>query len=152
MKIYVASSWRNEDQPYVVELLREWGAEVYDFRNPFGGGKGFAWSDIDPDWKQWTPQQWRSALSHPLAIEGYCSDLKGMSWADACVLVLPSGRSSHLEAGWFSGRGKPVVCFAPTRVEPDLMVSLCSDGLVCNYTELEECVQKWIDLSMQKSP
>jgi hypothetical protein len=31
-KIYVASSWRNEYYPEVVEKLREAGHEVYDFR------------------------------------------------------------------------------------------------------------------------
>ena len=34
MKIYVASSWRNAQQPAVVARLREAGHEVYDFRNP----------------------------------------------------------------------------------------------------------------------
>ena len=34
-KIYVASSWRNEYYPEVVEKLREAGHEVYDFRNPW---------------------------------------------------------------------------------------------------------------------
>ena len=37
MKIYVASSWRNERHPGVVELLRIAGHEVYDFRNPEDG-------------------------------------------------------------------------------------------------------------------
>lgn len=32
MKIYVASSWRNGRQPYVVDMLRERGHAVYDFR------------------------------------------------------------------------------------------------------------------------
>jgi DNA (cytosine-5)-methyltransferase 1 len=47
MKIYVASSWRNEQQPEVVKALRDAGHEVYDFRNPSETDKGFAWSDID---------------------------------------------------------------------------------------------------------
>lgn len=34
MKIYLASSWRNERQPAVLAALREAGHEVYDFRNP----------------------------------------------------------------------------------------------------------------------
>ena len=40
-KIYVASSWRNEYYPEVVEKLREAGHEVYDFRNPPSGDPGF---------------------------------------------------------------------------------------------------------------
>lgn len=139
MKIYVASSWRNGHQPHVVKHLESWGCQVYDFRNPPHGGGGFAWSDIDPDWLKWTPSQWRDALRHPAAVHGFQTDLKGMEWADACVLVLPSGRSSHLEAGWFVGKGKPVACFAPEPVEPDLMVGLC-DRLLVHYGELKDWV------------
>lgn len=50
-KIYVASSWRNDIQPQVVETLRKEGFEVYDFKNPEPGNNGFHWSEIDPDWK-----------------------------------------------------------------------------------------------------
>ena len=142
MKIYVASSWRNAHQPLVVESIAEWGFEVYDFRNPPHGKGGFAWSQIDPDWQRWTPSQWRDALDHELARDGYASDLGGMEWADACVLVLPSGRSSHLEAGWMAGRGKPVCVFAPEPVEPDLMVKLC-DEVAVNYTELRDVLDLW---------
>ena len=39
-KIYVASSWRNEYYPEVVEKLREAGHEVYDFRNPPSNATG----------------------------------------------------------------------------------------------------------------
>lgn len=135
MNIYVASSWRNQHQPHVVDMLRAHGHQVYDFRNPPHGGAGFAWSDIDPDWMAWTQARWRDALEHPLAVNGYRSDMDGMQWAAACVLVLPSGRSSHLEAGWFVGRGRPVYVYAPEPVEPDLMVKMC-DGIVCTPQEM----------------
>lgn len=54
MNIYVASSWRNPYQPKVVELLKQLGHGVYDFRNPAPDNKGFAWSEIDENWEQWT--------------------------------------------------------------------------------------------------
>lgn len=47
-KIYVASSWRNPFQQEVVNILRDLGHEVYDFKNPPHGNGGFQWSDIDP--------------------------------------------------------------------------------------------------------
>jgi len=34
MKIYLASSWRNQYQADVLAALRVSGAEVYDFKNP----------------------------------------------------------------------------------------------------------------------
>lgn len=109
MKLYVASSWRNPFQPNIVELLRGQGHEVYDFRHPPGGDHlGFSWSDVDPDWLTWKPEQYLHALDHPIAVAGFESDFGAMQWADAGILVLPAGRSAHLEAGWFAGAGKPL--------------------------------------------
>lgn len=106
LRIYVASSWRNPLQPNVVAKLREDGHEVYDFREPAPGERGFSWSEIDPNWKDWTPDQFVMALSHPIAVRGFDNDSQAMWRADACVLVLPCGRSAHLEAGWMSGAGR----------------------------------------------
>ena len=58
------------------------------------------------------------ALDHPMPCRAYASDHAGMEWADVCVLVLPSGKSSHMEAGWMKGKGKPVyVLLAEDRPE-----------------------------------
>lgn len=127
-RIYVASSWRNPHQPSVVDALRLDGHEVYDFRNPFNGVPGFAWSEIDPDWQQWTAKQYRDLLTtNPIAARGFISDLRGMQWADTCVLVLPCGRSAHLEAGWFAGQGKRTVILTRDGEEPELMALLAND-------------------------
>ena len=128
MKIYVASSWRNPYQPQVVNALLESGHEVYDFRNPPNGSKGFAWSDIDKDWENWNTAQYNEALTNPVAIDGFNSDFDGMKWADACVMVLPCGRSANTEAGWMKGAGKNVYVFSPIKQEPELMYKI-HDGI-----------------------
>jgi hypothetical protein len=119
-KIYLASSWRNEMQPMVVSLLRFLGHDVYDFRNP-PNRTGFAWSEIDPNWQSWTPEQYRKALHHPLAIAGYNSDFNAMKECDTCVLLLPSGRSASWEFGWCVGQGKRGIVYMPQACEPELM-------------------------------
>lgn len=124
MKIYVASSWRNDRQPEVVEALRSAGHEVYDFKNPSETDRGFSWSDIDPDWKQWTNAQYREALNHPIADKGFANDFNAMNWADACVMVMPCGRSAHVEAGWMQGNGKPTLILQEKEAEPELMYKL----------------------------
>jgi hypothetical protein len=43
-----------------------------------------------------------------------------LKWCDTCVLVLPCGRSAHLEAGWAAGAGKFTVGLLADG-EPDLM-------------------------------
>lgn len=145
-KIYVASSWRNELQPGIVKQLREAGHEVYDFRNPpdacrgeiMGGrgtGSGFQWSEIDSEWKSWTAEQYRSALNHPAAHRGYQSDLRGMQWCDICLLVLPCGRSAHLELGWCEGRGKKTIILTRDGEEPELMAKM-ADGICTSMDEV----------------
>lgn len=127
-RIYVASSWRNQFQPNVVSMLRFNGHEVYDFRNPPNGVPGFAWSEIDPEWQTWTADQYRALLTtHPIAARGFLNDLRGMQWADTCLLVLPCGRSAHLELGWFSGQGKRSIILTRDGEEPELMALLANE-------------------------
>lgn len=129
MRIYVASSWRNMAQPGVVASLRAAGHEVYDFKNPRPGDNGFHWSAVDGGWKSWDAGRFRAALSHPIAEAGYRSDKDAMDWADACVLVMPCGRSAHLEAGFMAGAGKPVAVLLDAQNEPELMYKLL--GRIC---------------------
>lgn len=130
MKIYVASSWRNEQQQMVVQELRKAGHEVYDFKHPTKGNAGFHWSEIDPNWQKWNTQQYREALKHDYAQFGFNRDFDAMKAADACVLVLPCGRSAHLEAGWMKGEGRRVYAYIPAecRIEPELMYGML-DGI-----------------------
>lgn len=127
-RIYLASSWRNPLQPALVGHLRLEGHAVYDFRNPFNGVPGFAWSSIDPDWKAWTAERYRELLTtSPIAAAGFVNDTRAMQWADTCVLLLPCGRSAHLEAGWFCGQGKRCIILTKDGEEPELMALLATD-------------------------
>jgi hypothetical protein len=139
MKIYVASSWRNDFQPIVVAELINQGHEVYDFKNP-PNRTGFAWSDIDEDWESWSTEEYRKNLDHPKAITGFNSDFNAMKWADVCVMVLPCGRSANTEAGWMKGAGKRVFVFIPEEQEPELMYKLY-DGITDSYEELAAMVR-----------
>lgn len=124
-KIYVASSWRNIAQPGVVAAFRAMGHEVYDFKNPTEGDKGFHWSEIDDGWKEWDSERYIKALDHPIAQKGFDSDFNAMKWADTFVLVQPCGRSAHLELGWACGQGKDTVMILDSVIEPELMVKMC---------------------------
>jgi hypothetical protein len=128
MKIYVASSWRNEFQPEVVQALRDAGHEVYDFRNPGEGDNGFAWSEIDPDWQEWTPEAFRGHLNHSLARQGFFKDMDALRDCEVCVLVQPCGISAHLELGWAEGAGKATAVILK-QGEPELMYKMVD--LIC---------------------
>jgi hypothetical protein len=123
-------------QPTAVRLLRNIGYDVYDFRNPTPGDNGFSWSDISPIWKTWTPQEFCSALCHPIATRGFCYDWSAVQNADVGVLLLPCGHSAHLEAGYFVGAGKPLfILLDGQRGEPELMYKMATQ--VClSFNEL----------------
>lgn len=122
MKIYVASSWRNDFQPEVVRLLREDRHEVYDFKD----SEGFHWSEVDRDWKEWVSDipSYLTGLNHPCAERGFNRDMKALRECDACIYVMPCGVSASLEAGWACGAGKRVFVYVPGLREPDLMVKM----------------------------
>jgi hypothetical protein len=136
-RIYLASSWRNTLYPEVLATLRKDGHDVYDFRNPAPGHYGFAWRELDPDWLQWTPDAYADLVtSHPVARAGFAFDKAALDWCDTCVLLLPCGRSAHLEAGYAAGQGKQVVVLLHRdKFEPELMYLLC-DGIVCTTGDL----------------
>ena len=135
-RVYVASSWRNQAQPEVVRLLRNDGHAVYDFRNPRPGNTGFGWSQIDPNWEGWDPETYRKLLDHPIAKAGFASDFNAMKWADTFVLVLPCGRSAHLELGWACGMGKQTLVLLD-KMEPELMIKM-ADHLCLSLDEVRD--------------
>lgn len=140
MKIYVASSWRNNIQPQVVEALRKEGHEVYDFKNPEPGNNGFHWSEIDPEWQKWNSKEFRIALNNPIAEAGFNSDMKALAECDVCVLVLSSGRSAHLEAGYAVGAGKPIIILLAENQEPELMYKM-AEAICLDIYEVVDVVR-----------
>lgn len=135
-RIYLASSWRNPYQEWLVPLLRDKGHEVYDFKNP-PYSTGFKWSDIGLA-LPCTAAEYRAALySHPRAAQGFNADFAAMRWADTCLLVLPCGRSAHLELGWMAGNGKRTLILTQDNEEPELMALLC-DKICISVDEVIE--------------
>lgn len=132
-RIYLASSWRNRQQPSVLSILRAAGHKVYDFRNPAPDNTGFQWrnaGDVS------SPEPYLETLKTDIAAQGFQLDKNAMDWADTCVLLLPCGRSAHLEAGYMAGAGKRVyVLLSPEQFEPELMYLLCS-GITTDIHEL----------------
>lgn len=122
-RVYVASSWRNPHQPWIVDLLRMDGHDVYDFRNP-PHSTGFSWAEIGLE-IPCTAEDYRNALlTHPRAAQGFMADFAAMRWADTGLLVLPCGRSAHLELGWMAGAGKRTLILTQDCEEPELMALL----------------------------
>lgn len=154
MNIYVASSWRNEAHAGVVARLRDLGHIVYDFKNPLMTGDGvgfggFSWSEIDEDWQSWGVNDYLKALLHPAAVTGFMRDYEAMRWADAFVLVMPCGRSAHLEAGWAIGQDKPTCILLGDEQEPELMYHLAT-RIVVDMGQLEEWLESLVPVQARR--
>ena len=101
--IYVIGSLRNETVPTVSSWLRSTGLEVFD--DWFAAGP-----EADDYWKAYEVAKgndYRSALSGHAAQHVFNFDKHHLDRVDAGLLVLPAGRSGHLELGYTIGRGKP---------------------------------------------
>ena len=134
--VYVASSWRNLMQEAVCATLKAAGIPHYDFKNP-EGGTGFSWSEVKtrtpsvpprdtPDMKpkgsDWEHrEEYLQMIAHPRAVEGFNADFAAMHKADTFVMVLPCGKSAHLELGWAIGAGKRTAILLEDPIEPELM-------------------------------
>jgi hypothetical protein len=130
-KIYTASSWCNKWYETVVRDLKDAGYEVYDFRNAIstdGKNKSFDWYQIDKKWENWKTQEYLKQLySNRYCFNAFGSDMKGMQNSDICLLILPCGRNSHIEAGYMKGLGKTLWIYMPERVEPELTYRIADD-------------------------
>jgi hypothetical protein len=128
MKVYVASSWRNLLYDGVIATLRAANLDLYDFKNP-PNSTGFSWQQVggQPLYMHNTGQGAETAenylrmIGHPRAVEGYHSDIDALLESDTVVLVLPCGRSAHLELGIAVGAGKRTAILLTETLEPELM-------------------------------
>jgi hypothetical protein len=129
MKIYVASSWRNEArQQATVRALRDAGHVVYDFRNPAPGDTGFGWRQCATTEQLKDPRAFRDeVLTHPVARDGFSKDMGALMGAETTVLVLPCGRSAHLELGYAIGAKQRTIVYLDDPIsEPELMYLACT--------------------------
>lgn len=104
---------RNPEVPIVANRLREAGFVVYD--DWFSPGP-----EADDHWQRYERSRGRSfaeALAGWHARHVFENDKQHLDEADLGVIVLPAGRSVHLEAGYLVGCGKPVRALLPK--EPD---------------------------------
>ena len=150
-RIYVASSSRNVRFDCVVAALRAAGFDAYDFKHPIRPDeRGFAWSDAgllhsnsiggDPQMPAVSnTDEFLAALEHESAITTFDRDFAALHAADTVVLVLPCGRSAHLELGWATGAGKRTAVLLDDPCTPELMYR----AVDCLARSTEELLQ-WL--------
>lgn len=100
--IYLIGSLRNPEVPRVANKLRSAGYEVFD--DWYAAGP-----EADDKWRDYEQARGHSYIG---ALAGYSArhvfefDRTHLERASSVVLVLPAGKSGHLELGWALGKGK----------------------------------------------
>ena len=100
--IYLIGSLRNPMVPEIANALRRNGHEVFD--QWYGAGP-----NADDHWQAYCKNKgmnFKQALADHGAQHVYNFDRNFLSASDTVVLVLPAGKSGHLELGWALGQGK----------------------------------------------
>ena len=103
MNIYLIGSLRNKEVPYFGNSLRALGHEVFDDWHGVG-------PHADDHWQEYETIRGRSypeALAGDAAQNTFHFDLRHIQRADMAVMMLPAGKSGHLEFGYMIGQGKP---------------------------------------------
>lgn len=126
MRIYIASSWKNEPSVLLLgDWLREAGHEVDMFCDPSQGRHVFSFKDLEGHEKL----DAITALQTPDFQRAFAEDKKWIDWSEVVVMLLPCGNSAHLEAGYAKGTGKKLFIVGDFwRGEFDVMYGF-ADGL-----------------------
>jgi nucleoside 2-deoxyribosyltransferase len=102
--LYVVGSLRNDNIHKVAQEIRlKTNFEVFD--DWYAAGP-----EADDYWRTYELNRGRNyeeALAGRAATNTFRYDKSNLDRCDACVLVLPAGKSGHLELGYFIGCGKP---------------------------------------------
>ena len=103
MLVYLIGSLRNPLVPQVAAQLRAAGYSVFDDWFAAGEHADDAWRDYERGRGHTLPE----ALKGEAAWHIFEFDKKWLDKADVAILMLPAGKSGHLELGYVCGCGKP---------------------------------------------
>lgn len=113
MRIYLASSWRNEIpiKIYLEFFRKQKGFEVDCFCDQEGGRTGFNIAKcLEKSGHNIYKVDAITALDHPAVSEqfkiAFNEDKKWLDWCECLIMMMPCGKSAHLEAGYVKGQGK----------------------------------------------
>lgn len=101
--IYVIGSLRNPEVPVVAQGLRAIGWDAFD--DWFAAGP-----EADDRWRDYEKARghnFKQALEGHAVRNVYQFDKTHLDRCDEALLVLPAGKSGHLELGYAMGKGKP---------------------------------------------
>jgi nucleoside 2-deoxyribosyltransferase len=122
--IYLIGSLRNPDIPQLGNEIRELGFDVFDDWHAAG-------PHADDEWKRYEEEKGKTYTE---ALRGYAArhvfsfDKHHLDRCDMGLLVMPAGKSGHLEIGYMAGKGKPTFVLLEEGVDRwDVMYQFMTD-------------------------
>jgi len=107
MKIYIASSWKNQGPVLALaRFLEKQGFEVDAFCRSSDTRYAFHRSEFVDNEFDLQKYDAITLINDPRVQRAFTEDKSWLDWADAIVMLMPCGKSSHLEAGYAKGQGK----------------------------------------------
>lgn len=142
--VYLIGSLRNPLIPEIANKIEAaTGYEV--FASWFAAGP-----EADDKWRDYEKAR-NPNLGIADAVYGHAAehcfefDKKHLERCDAVVLVMPAGKSGHLELGWALGRGKKgFILFDQEPERYDLMLRF-ADGIATSVGEVTAMLQRALD-------
>lgn len=131
-KIYVIGSLKNPEVPVFANKLRGLGFDVFD-----------DWHYVGPDADDyWRTEEKARGRTYPEALAGASAqntfnfDKRHLDACDIGVMLMPAGKSGHLEFGYLRGQGKPAfILFDKEPERWDVMVNFAT-AVFFDYSEL----------------
>ena len=123
--VYIIGSLRNKNIPdFANELEKTTGVEAFaDWYQPG--------PDADDFWRDYSKARGRTykqALESSGASQIFDFDKSHLDRCDAAVMLMPAGKSGHLELGYTIGRGKPgFILFDGEPERYEVMVKFATD-------------------------
>lgn len=136
--IYLIGSLKNHNIPHIGLQLRDAGFDVFD-----------DWWSASPDADDWWQEHERlKGKAYKEALYGHHAesvfefDKKHLDRSDIAVLVMPAGRSGHIELGYSVGSGKSgYVLFDKEPERFDVMYRFCTD-VAFSVEDLKEILKR----------
>jgi nucleoside 2-deoxyribosyltransferase len=136
--IYLVGSLRNPKIPHLAQTLRKEGYEVFsEWHNPG--------PEADMHWQE---HEKLKGSSYKEALEGshvenvFYYDKTYIDFSDIVIMVMPAGRSGHLELGYAAGCGKKTFILLDKEPEQYDVMPRFSDAICNNVSELIDELRK----------
>lgn len=132
---YIVGALANERIPHVGNAIRKLGYEAFDQWHGAG-------PHADIEWQKYSDIKglsYKEALADWGARHVFQFDKYHLDRCDGAILVMPAGKSGHLELGYMAGRGKETyVLFDEVPKKYDVMYQFCNDI----FFKLEDLLDK----------